>query len=113
MTQELAKRQCCVQIRGGIELWIDEEKAPLVKRALTDSSQKFIEIQGQMINVYEILGVFTPEAMEERTRRKNGEWQCHIGNWHQKEHQCRCKPQEKVTAFVEGVGEIEYSRDKK
>lgn len=113
MSTELAKRQCCVQIRGGIEFWVDEEKAPIIKRALTDSTQKFIEIQGELINIYEILGIFSPEAMEERTRRKNGEWQCHKGTWHQKGHECACKPKEIVKAFVEGVGEVTYQRDKR
>jgi hypothetical protein len=113
---ELAKRQHAVTIRGGVELWIDEERVPELEKALQDSTKKFIKVSGQLVNTFEILGVFSPEAVEEKNRRKNGEWKCMKGNWHEKFIKCGCVDESKlktVTATVEGVGEITYKTEVK
>lgn len=108
---ELAKPQVCVLIRSGLEIWIDQDQAPVLEHALTTSTTKFLKLSGQLINTFEVLGVFTPAAMEDRQRRKNGQWKCLKGTWHEKDHKCECKAhRETVTAHVEGVGEITYKR---
>lgn len=102
----------CVLIRSGLELWVEKERAEKLQRVLaSNSAPKFIEIEGQFVNTFEILGIFSPEAMEDRQRRKNGQWKCLRDNWHEKGHMCECKEyKETVTAHVEGVGEITYKR---
>ena len=111
MTQEITKQQVCVLVRGGLELWIDLERVESLKQTLNDSTKKFIQINGQLVNPFEILGVFTPDAMEDRQRRKNGQWKCMKGNWHEKTQGCGCREYtETVTAHVEGVGPITYKR---
>jgi hypothetical protein len=68
-------------------------------------------IEGQFINTFEILGIFTADAMEEQHHRKNGQWKCMKNNWHEKGQGCGCPTYtETVTAHVEGVGEITYKR---
>lgn len=109
--KELAKQEVCVLIRGGLELWIEKDSMEMLERALSDTSKRFVKINGQLINPYEILGVFTPTAMEDKQRRKNGQWKCLKGKWHEKGHICECKDYtEEVTAYVEGVGQIKYKR---
>ena len=39
---ELAKKQKAIRIRGGIELWLDEEKADLISEILIKSNERFI-----------------------------------------------------------------------
>lgn len=108
---ELAKKQVCVLIRSGLELWIDAEREEELEKVLADSTKRFIRINGQLVNPFEVLGVFTPDAMEDRQRRKNGQWKCLKGNWHDKTHMCECKgTTQVVTAYVEGVGEVTYQK---
>lgn len=110
MTPDIIRR--CVLIRSGLEIWIEEDRAEKLILALKQpDAPRFININGQLVNTYEVLGVFTPDAMEERTRRKNGEWLCKKGRWHEKHQKCECvEYKETVTAYVEGVGEITYKR---
>lgn len=110
MTPDIQRK--CVLIRGGLEIWIESDRADkLIEGLKRQDAPRFISIEGQSINTFEILGVFTPGAMEDRQRRKNGQWKCMKGNWHDKGNICECKVyKETVTAYVEGVGEITYKR---
>lgn len=108
---QLAKPQLCVLLRSGLELWIDTEREAELEKVLADSSKRFIRINGQLVNPFEVLGVFTPDAMEDRQRRKNGQWKCMKGSWHDKGQGCGCRVYtETVTAHVEGIGEVTYKR---
>jgi hypothetical protein len=81
------------------------------EKTISNSQTKFVKIGGQLVNPFEILGVFTPEAMEDRQRRKDGQWKCLKGTWHEKGVGCGCREyKETVTAYVEGVGEVTYKR---
>lgn len=109
--KELANKQVCVLIRGGLELWIDAEKSDTLQEALSDTSKRFLKINGQVVNPFEVLGIFTPDAMEDRQRRKNGQWKCMKGKWHEKGDGCGCETHtETIKAHVEGIGEITYKR---
>jgi len=84
-----ALQERCVIIRGGIEFWVSQESATKLERALKSPTlPRFIEIKGQHVNTYEIVGIFTPEAMEEKRRRANGQWTCKWGKWHEKSQVC-------------------------
>lgn len=108
---ELVNKQLCVLVRGGLELWIDASREAELEKVLADSSKRFIRINSQLVNPFEILGVFTPEVMEDRKRRANGQWHCMKGRWHEKGASCQCREYtETVTAYVEGVGEVTYKR---
>lgn len=111
MLNEIAKPQVCVLIRSGLELWIDADSVERFQQTISDTSNRLVRIQGQLINPFEVIGVFTPDAMEDRQRRKNGQWKCMKGNWHEKGAGCGCREfKETVVAHVEGIGEITYKR---
>jgi hypothetical protein len=111
MTNQIAVPQVCVLIRGGVELWISVERQPELIAALNERDRRFLKINGQMVNVLEVIGVFTPEHMDERTRRKNGQWRCEKGHWHDRGQPCHCPDYtEEVVAHVDGVGEVRYMR---
>lgn len=80
----------CVQIRTGVELWVEKDRAGNLMTLLTTTDNKFIEFDGQIFNRADIVGVFTATTMEELTRRKNGQWTCSKGTWHDKRQQCDC-----------------------
>lgn len=104
---ELTKSQMCVMIRGGIEIWIDADQTEKLKKAM--ESQKYVNLKGSTVAVFDIQGVYTPEHVEEHKRYLNGQFKCMKGNWHDKNQKCDCR-QSKGTrkGFVEGIGEIEY-----
>lgn len=111
MSQELAKPQMCVLTKQGLEFWIDADRVEEFHKTLNDTTQRLIKIKGQLINPFEVVGVFTPDAMEDRQRRKNGQWKCLLGTWHEKGQGCGCqRHKEMITAFVDGVGEVKYKR---
>lgn len=79
----------CLQTRTGVELWIDEEDAAKTFAAL-NSSNRFVIVSGRMFNVADVVGIFKPEDMNSASRRKNGQWKCKGGNWHDKGKKCAC-----------------------
>lgn len=88
---ELSKELMCVQIRTGVELWVEKDRATNLMKLLTQGDTKFIEFDGQLFNRADIVGVFNATTMEELTRRKNGQWTCSKGTWHDKRQQCDCR----------------------
>ena len=110
MTPDIIRK--CVIIRGGIEIWIETERADRLAKALAEpNAPKFITIEGQYVNTFEILGIFSAAAMEEKNRRRNGQWKCEKGNWHEKAQGCSCPTYtETVTAYVKDIGEVTYKR---
>lgn len=89
MNQELSKNLMCIVIRGGIEIWVEKEKAENIIIILEKKREKgFISINGQFINVADITGIFESKTMENTIRRKNGQWQCSCGEWIDKFQRC-------------------------
>lgn len=86
---ELATKQMCVLIRGGIEVWVDATEADKVQKLM--ETQKYIKLRGSVVATFDISGIYTPEHMEERKRRLDGQWRCRTGTWHEKQEKCECK----------------------
>lgn len=109
MSKEIQTQKVCVLLRGETKLWIEGNRVEELEKALRDSTKRFLKINGQLVNTFEIIGVFTPDLIEERNRYKNGQWKCEKGKWHDKGQKCECVEYTKITkAYVEGIGEIEY-----
>lgn len=89
--KELTKNLVCVCIRNGAQIWVESERADNLKKTLNNSEKhRFIEFENEFINSADIIGVFSPEVMEEITRRKNGQWKCKYDKWHDKFKKCEC-----------------------
>lgn len=103
----------CVQMRSGVEIWVEDDKAQRLKQVLTEAREsKFIEFHDQIINSVDIVGIFTAATMEDHTKRKNGQWNCDSGQWHDKFTRCECgralpkfKPEEKEVKPIRNMKE--------
>lgn len=92
---ELTKELMCVQLRSGILLWLEQERCVSFMMALENPNcPKFVRIDDQMINTADISGIFNAKSMEDMTRRKNGQWQCKKGEWHDRSTTCDCSAME-------------------
>ena len=88
---EISKSLMCVQMRSGVEVWVEAERAEALQDVLGKiSGSKFIRFDEQTLNTADIVGVFRASTMADVTRRKNGQWQCHRGTWHDKGEDCPC-----------------------
>lgn len=90
MSKEVSKNLRCILMRSGVEIWAEQEKVATLENILKNLTEsKFIGVEGQTINTADISGIFDARAMEEKTRRKNGQWQDNDGDWHNRgEQQC-------------------------
>ena len=89
MTNELTKQIMCIKMRSGVEIWVEKEKAEKLINLMGTADTKFVDIDGEMINSASVEGIFTPQTMEDTTRRKNGQWKCEAGNyWHNRGEIC-------------------------
>jgi hypothetical protein len=89
--KELAKIQKCIALRNGVFIWLDEDKAEKIQAILgTLQNHLFMNVLGRSLNTADMIGVLEPGDIEDLTRRKNGEWQCKYGDWHQKFTKCEC-----------------------
>ena len=88
---ELSKNLMCIVLINGIELWVEKERIDTLMQVINNSKEnKIIEFDGQFISTSSVSGIFTSQIMEERTRRKNGQWKCNKGVWHERKEQCEC-----------------------
>lgn len=91
MTNELSRDLVCVCMRNGVQVWIERDRGRALIAALSGpNAPQFIECDGNMLNRADITGIFNAPVMEETTRRKNGEWQCDRGVWHNRNQKCGC-----------------------
>lgn len=99
MTQ-LTKNLMCIQMRSGVELWVEGERVAALQRMLeTMAGHKFVNFDNQSINTADIVGIFSAATMEDVKRRKNGQWQCGSGKWHDRGSKCECLPIEDVQLY--------------
>lgn len=110
---KMSKVLYCVQMRSGVEIWVEQEKATRLQNILeTITKSTFINFEDQTMNTADIVGVFSATTMADLTRRKNGEWQCKAGNWHKKSEECDCKFYQRdsegnvIAKFIPGQGWI-------
>ena len=89
MNQEITKKQKCIVMRNGAEIWVEEEVANQLNQVLSNLvSSKFIIIGERTLNTADITSILPAKDMEDITRRKNGQYQCGYGHWHEKGDQC-------------------------
>ena len=68
---QLSKKLMCVQMRSGVEIWVEQEKSDRLQSILTGiTSSKFVLFEGQTFNTADVVGVFSAETMSDLTRRK-------------------------------------------
>lgn len=92
MTNKLNKQQMCVLMRPGVEIWVDKERADKLRQILLNlKTNIFIDFEGRSFNTADITGVFTPQDLEDLKRRKNGQYKCQNGIWHERGEICNCK----------------------
>lgn len=90
--KEIMNKMFCVSMRNGVELWVDEKVATDIQNLTTQTSQSvIISIGDKSINTADVVGIFSAQDMEEAKRRKNGQWKCVNGNWHDKNEKCFCQ----------------------
>ena len=88
-------RRFCVQIRTGVEIWLTETAAKdLMAKMDAPNPKQYITINGEQYNRADYVGCFKPESIEAANRRKNGEYVCGSGKWHEKREKCECLAKE-------------------
>lgn len=111
----LTTQQSYILIRSDFEIVVDQARAERLCAALkSQNPPRMLEIDGQFVNTFEIIGIFTAAAMEDRRRRKNGQWQCQKRKWHERNQDCHCPAAtETVTRTIRDTGVVTYQREKR
>lgn len=84
-------------MRSGVIIWVERERAQSFQRlieAFPAGAHRFIGFEDETLNTADIEGIYKASTVDELTRRKNGEWQCQGGKWHQKGEKCECPDKE-------------------
>ena len=99
MNTELSKNLKCIVMRSGVEIWVEGDRAEILQGVLDKITEhKFIRYEGDTINTADITGIFGADAMEDKTRRKNGEFKCKQNEWHMRNEKCEClTPEQKAS----------------
>ena|SRR3990167_1328659 len=91
MTNQLSNKQKCLVMRNGIEIWLDGDKANKIGNDMLVIPRGIFKAEDRFLNTADIIGIFTPEDMDNLTRRKNGQWKCEKrGRWHDRGIKCEC-----------------------
>lgn len=91
MSKEVTKNFVCVLLKNGIEIWLEKDRTDNLKSLMESNSVNYLDLDGETISKNQIAGIFTPQRMDEYTRRRNGEWKCGYEIWHEKNKNCYCK----------------------
>lgn len=94
MTNEITLQQKCIVMRNGIEIWTDSKKAERFEQDWVHGLKGAVTFEGRTLNTADILGVFLPDDMEDLIRRKNKQWKCKHGEWHDIGEKCQCLSRE-------------------
>jgi len=90
--REISKNLKCVVMRNGIEIWKEDDRlTDLAKKLSSGQKIGFIQIDDELINSADIVGIFSANTMQNMIRRENGQWKCKYGTWHDKGERCDCK----------------------
>ncbi len=119
-SEEIAKPSACIVVRSGIEIWIPEDKLQAFdlqyQRARQSGGLMLIDLGDGRIerqNPADVVGVYSAQTVEEARRRKNGQWQCREGTWHDRGEKCECVPKavreiaEKRAALIKACGKCQ------
>jgi hypothetical protein len=94
MEKSLSVALRCISMRSGVEIWLEERLASQFEAVLLGvKASQFVKVAGQVVNTADVTGLFDAATVEEYRRRRNGEWQCREGGWHQKGAECGCRPE--------------------
>lgn len=90
MSNELSKELVCILMRSGVQIWAEKDRVEPLRKALNDYANcpQFINYDGEDLNKADISGIYSVKIMDELTRRKNGQWQCKEGYWHDRGEKC-------------------------
>ncbi|MFA5391717.1 MAG: hypothetical protein WC331_09885 [Candidatus Omnitrophota bacterium] len=102
---EITTSLMCIQMRSGVEIWLDREAIERYRIATTDAKESkliWFDAKGdgvmEQFNTADVVGTFRADRIADMTRRKNGGWQCTRMNWHDKGQKCDCiSTEEKAT----------------
>lgn len=90
MTSEVSRPMKCIVMRNGVEVWTEAEKAERFEQDWVNGLKGAVRFEGRTLNTADILGVFLPGDMEDLIRRKNRQWKCRHGEWHDIGEKCQC-----------------------
>jgi hypothetical protein len=88
MNNELSTKIYCLKMNDGNLVYLDEKQYSSLKEILEADTKAFIDIEGEIINTKYIMGLYRTETVEAEIRRKNGQWKCGHGYWHNKGEEC-------------------------
>lgn len=95
MSTVLTKELVAVCMMSGVVLWLEKDRALKLEALLKDpKAPKFVEFEHQLLNISSIEGIYSAQTMDELQRRKNGQWQCKEGDWHDRFEKCTCDVKE-------------------
>jgi len=90
---ELTKKLVCICVRNSVEIWLEEDRANKFMDLLEmPNAPQFTRFEGRIINKADLVGIFTAQDMEDVSHRKNGQWKCKEGVWHDRSEKCTCMP---------------------
>lgn len=91
MTTELANQQKCIVLRNGLEVWVDATLATQIETDWISGALKGpLRVAGRVINTADISAICLPQDMFDLGHRKNGQWKCRAGRWHDRGEKCNC-----------------------
>lgn len=113
MSKSLSKDLAAVVMMSGVIIWVERARLEKIEELFAlprDKWPQFIEVDGEKVNPSRIEGIFRSSRLEDLQRRKNGQWQCDRGSWHDRAKKCECDRfrivDGKKQEFVEGQGWI-------
>jgi len=89
-SKELDIKKLYLITYSGAKFLITNEQADKIV-SLINAGAKVIKIsENNYMGVSDFKGIYDSKNIEDDLRRKNGQWKCEYGTWHDKGQECGC-----------------------
>jgi len=86
---EITDKTWVILTYGDMRLYVNEEMATKVKGVMMITNPpKCFQVEGNIIALASISGVFKASDIESNDKIKRGDWICKYGEWHTKKEEC-------------------------
>ena len=90
MTTEIDVNKKILLLRNKIRYYLSPERVQSLSEILQNQSIKFIDIDGDLVGIDSVIGIFSPTAIVDMEKRDNGLWLCKYNLWHARGQICEC-----------------------
>ncbi len=89
-SKEIDIKKLYLMTFSGAKFLITQQQADKITELINQGAKVIKITENDFMGVSDFRGIYNAEVVEDELRRKQGQWKCEYGNWHEKGQECGC-----------------------